>query len=55
MAIPACKLKLSLIHLLIFSSLGVDKVALVAIICYRSNGQRQTLNEKYRSMFGKVK
>lgn len=33
--------------------LGTDEKAIIAVICYRSNDQRQELKLKYKSMYGK--
>jgi len=42
-------------HRLTFLSVaGTDEKALVAVLCYRSNSQRQVLKTKYKAMHGKV-
>ena len=36
------------------SYVGTDEKALIEVICYRSNAQRQELKLKYKSMYGRV-
>lgn len=44
------------IHVLcIMSCTGTDEKAIIAVICYVSNSQRQELKVKFQSMYGKVK
>jgi annexin A7/11 len=34
--------------------LGTDEEALINVLCYRSNPQRQEIRNTYKTMFGKV-
>ena len=38
----------------LMSYVGTDEKALIEVICYRSNAQRQELKLKYKSMYGRV-